>query len=234
MTNVSVYLDSRLTAKDIFGYDFDRIILATGARWRRDGLSRWHTAPVEGFDSKQIFTPDDIMAGIGPGGPVVIFDDDHYYMGAVLAEKLKMNGLEVTLVTPAGTVGQWSSNTEEMERTQRRLLNLGVKILNGKAVLAFDGDTAELTCVYTEKSFQQPAASLLTVTARQPDDKLYRQLTYDPDALKESVINSIERIGDCHAPGTIAAAVYAGHRAAREMDAPDAGDVSFRRERVTV
>ena len=35
-------------------------------------------------------------------------------------------------------------------------------------------------------------------------------------------------------PGVIVAAVYAGHRVAREMDAPDAGDVSFRRERVTV
>ena len=36
-----------------------------------------------------------------PGGRVVIFDDDHYYMGGVLAELLVNNGCSVTLVTPA-------------------------------------------------------------------------------------------------------------------------------------
>ena len=234
MRNVKLYLDSCLTAEDIFSYNFDRVILATGARWRRDGVSRWHTAPGEGFNSDRIFSPDDIMEGNDFDGPVVLFDDDHYYMGAVLAEKLQSMGLETTVVTPAGTVGAWSFNTEEQARTQRRLLNLGVKILTGKAVNDFDGDAAEITCVYTGKSFKQSAASLVTVTARLPHDELYWQLTADPDVLKDSGIKTIERIGDCRAPGIIAAAVHAGHRAAREMDAPDAGDVPFRRERVTV
>ncbi len=234
MPNVNVYLDSRLTAEDILSYDFERIILATGARWRRDGVARWHTLPAKQFDSEQIFTPDDIMAGIEPGGPVVLFDDDHYYMGAVLAEKLQTMGLEVTIVTPAGMVGEWSFNTAEQARTQAGLLNLGVEILTGKAVSAFDGNTAEIICDYTEKSFQQAAASLVTVTARRPNDALYWQLTSDPDALKQNGIKSVERIGDCRAPGIIAAAVHAGHRAAREMDAPAAGDVPFLRERVTV
>jgi dimethylamine/trimethylamine dehydrogenase len=35
-------------------------------------------------------------------------------------------------------------------------------------------------------------------------------------------------IGDCLAPSTIAAAVYAGHRYAREFDQPDS--VAFKRE----
>ena len=234
MTNVDVYLDSRLTARDIFSYDFDRVILATGALWRRDGVSRWHNAPVESFDRGRVFTPDDIMADVELRGPVVLFDDDHYYMGAVLAEKLQTMGLAVTLVTPAGTVGEWSFNTEEQVRTQRRLLNLGVNILTGKTVNAVDGDAAEIACVYTGKTFQQPAASLVTVTARKPHDALYRQLASDPVALKESGIKSLDRIGDCRAPGIIAAAVYAGHRVAREMDGPHPSDVSFRRERVTV
>jgi dimethylamine/trimethylamine dehydrogenase len=38
-------------------------------------------------------------------------------------------------------------------------------------------------------------------------------------------------IGDACAPGPIAYAVYAGHRYARELDAPDIGDaVPFKRE----
>ena len=227
-------MDSRLTARDILSYDFDHIFFATGAHWRRDGVSRWHTAPVEHFDAGRIFTPDDIMAGVEPSGPVILFDDDHYYMGAVLAEKLQSMGLDVTLVTPASVVGEWSFNTEEQVRAQGRLLNLGIKILVGMAVSAFNGDGAELTCVYTEKSFQQSAASLVTVTSRRPNDELFWQLTSDFSALQQSGIKSVQRIGDCRAPGIIAAAIHAGHRAAREMDAPDPGDVPFRRERATV
>lgn len=234
MHNVKVYLDSRLTAGDILGYDFDRVIVATGARWRRDGVSRWHTAPARGFDSEQIFTPEDIMAQVVPAGPVVLFDDDHYYMGAVIAEKLRKMGLEVTLVTPAGMVAEWSFNTQEQKRTQAGLLKLDIQIMTGKAVSAFDGKNAVITCVYTQESVQQPAASLVSVTARRPNDALYRQLISDPEALQASGIKSVERIGDCRAPGIIAAAVHAGHRAAREMDGPAAADVPFRRERVTV
>jgi len=234
LRNIDVYLDSCLTAGDVLGFGFNRIIVATGSRWQRDGVARWHTSAVKGFESKQVFTPDDITADIYVSGPVVLYDDDHYYMGAVLAEKLRTVGLDVTLVTPAGTVGEWSFNTEELARTQKRLLDLGVNILTARTVSGFDGDSAEITCVYTGKSIDQPASSMVTVTARSPNDELYRQLISDQEALAGSGINRVERIGDCRAPGIIAAAVYAGHRAAREMDAPDPGGVSFRRERVTV
>lgn len=234
MPNVNVYLDSRLTAEDILNYDFGRVVLATGSFWRRDGIARWHTSPVEAFDSDRVFTPDDIMAGVEVTGPVVIFDDDHYYMGAVLAEKLRRAGLDVSLITPAGYAAEWSKTTEEQERTQGLLLKLGVTILTGKAVSGFDGESAELICVYTGEIFRQPASSMVTVTARQPNDELYRQLVSDPDALSRRGIKSIDRIGDCRAPGIIAAAVFSGHRLAREMDAPDPGEVPFRRERVTL
>ena len=32
-----------------------------------------------------VFTPDDLMDGASPTGHVVIYDDDHYYMGGVMA-----------------------------------------------------------------------------------------------------------------------------------------------------
>jgi dimethylamine/trimethylamine dehydrogenase len=234
MRNIDVYLDSRLTAEDVLAFGFNRVVVATGSQWRRDGVSRWHTSPVRGFEGTRIFTPDDIMADVEVTGPVVLYDDDHYYMGAVLAEKLQASGLEVTLVTPAGTVGDWSFNTVEQVRTQRRLLNLGVHILTAKTVSGFDGDKAEITCIYTGKSYDQTASAIVLVTARRPNDELYRQLTAVPETLAASGIKQVEHIGDCRAPGIIAAAVYAGHRAAREMDTTDTGAFSFRRERVVV
>ena len=74
--------------------------------------------------------------------------------------------------------------------------------------------------------------ALVSVTARLPRDELYYELTANPDALAGAGIESVRLIGDCHAPATIAAAVYEGHRYARELDTevdPDA--VPFKRER---
>jgi len=72
------------------------------------------------------------------------------------------------------------------------------------------------------------------VTARIPRDELYFALETDPEALASAGIVSLERIGDCSAPGTIAAAVYAGHEFARGLDVADPKDAPFRRERAVV
>jgi dimethylamine/trimethylamine dehydrogenase len=50
------------------------------------------------------------------------------------------------------------------------------------------------------------------------------------DAVSAAGIVSITSIGDCLAPSTIAAAVYAGHRHAREFDYPLTDAVAFQRE----
>jgi dimethylamine/trimethylamine dehydrogenase len=74
------------------------------------------------------------------------------------------------------------------------------------------------------------AASVVAVTSRIPDGTLSAALAADPDRLSEAGIASVVSIGDCWAPSTIAAAVYAGHRYAREFDRPPAEDVEFARE----
>jgi dimethylamine/trimethylamine dehydrogenase len=67
------------------------------------------------------------------------------------------------------------------------------------------------------------------VTLRRPVDALYtdlQRLTADG----AGGLASLTRIGDCLAPGTIAAAVYSGHRLARELGTPRSETVPFRRE----
>lgn len=234
MSNVEIYFCSRLTLEDILSFDFPRIICATGSSWRRDGIGRWHVQPVAAFNTKGVYTPDDIMQDVKIDGPVVVFDDDHYYMGPVLAEKIHKMGHDVTLVTPSGYVGEWAEYTDELERTQKRILDLGITILTGKAVSGFQDHLAEIACIYTGRHTELPATSLVTVTARIANDDLYRQLRRDSEMLKKQGINSVVGIGDCLAPGIIAAAIYSGHRAAREMDAPPKQGLSFARERVVL
>src|SRR5262249_12113818 len=85
MRNVSVSRASRLEPEHVREMGCARVVVATGAHWRRDGVGRIHGRPVPGFDASAVRTPDDIMAGARPAGAVVIFDDDHFYMGGLMA-----------------------------------------------------------------------------------------------------------------------------------------------------
>ena len=85
--------EGEVTAEEILDYDFAHVAVATGARWRDDGVGRFHTRPIERDPALPVLTPDDLMAGTLPEADrVVIYDDDHYYMGGVLAELLVSAG----------------------------------------------------------------------------------------------------------------------------------------------
>jgi dimethylamine/trimethylamine dehydrogenase len=121
MPNVQIYLDSKLSADDVLEFGFDHVAIATGSTWRRDGVARFQTQPVPIDPAIPVFTPDDLMAGRLPKGDVVLYDDDHYYMGGVLAELLVRNGNKVTFVTPSIRVSDWSYNTLDKAIIHKRL-----------------------------------------------------------------------------------------------------------------
>jgi dimethylamine/trimethylamine dehydrogenase len=68
------------------------------------------------------------------------------------------------------------------------------------------------------------------VTARLPEDGLRLALTADPEGIRAAGIKSVTAIGDAFAPATIAHAVHAGHRYARELDAAISEEAPFGRE----
>jgi dimethylamine/trimethylamine dehydrogenase len=225
MANVSVYRDSRLTAADVQEFGAARVVLATGAHWRKDGVGRTHPRAIPGSAGTNVFTPDDVFAGTAIPGPVVVFDDDHAYMGGVIAEELRRRGLEVTLVTPAGVVSAWTEAGQEQHFIQARVLEAGIDVIVGHSLAAIGATEMEITCAYTDRHRTLPARSAVMVTSRLPDTQLY-------DALVAAGVKSVTRIGDGLNPGLIAAAVHSGHRYARELDAAPAGDLPFRIENI--
>jgi len=232
MANVESYFDSALTADDVIAFGFAHVAVATGSTWRRDGVARTLLEPIPIGDRAEALTPDDLMAGKRPAGKrVVLYDDDHYYMGGVLAELLARENYAVTLVTPAADVSNWTANTLEQGFIQTRMLELGVAIRPHHSVTAMRADAAIASCVFTGRKTELEADALVLVTARLPDDRLYLDLKDREADWAEAGIKSVKVIGDACAPGPIAYAVYAGHRYARELDAPDIGDaVPFKRE----
>jgi dimethylamine/trimethylamine dehydrogenase len=67
---------------------------------------------------------------------------------------------------------------------------------------------------------------------RQPNDTLFRELQQRIDNGAAYIPDSLSRIGDCEAPSIIAAAVFAGHRYARELDTEVDPDNRIRYDRV--
>jgi dimethylamine/trimethylamine dehydrogenase len=229
MTNVKLYLESALTKEHIHDFGADHVVLATGATWRRDGVGRALRQPIYGTEAERCFSPDDIMDGKRPPrGSVVIFDDDHYYMGSVMAELLASEGYKVTLATPGNCVSSWSEYTLEQGHIERRILKLEVEILPRHLVKSVNDGVIELVNTLTGNSVDR-AGFLVPVTMRLPNDELYYRLTATPASLRSSGIKSVRRIGDCYGPATIAAAVYEGRRYAEDFDRePNSDGVPFK------
>jgi len=235
MTNVNVYRDSRLTAEDVLGFGFEHVAVATGARWRRDGVARYNLLPIAIAPAMPVFTPDDIMDGKRPSGHVVVYDDDHYYMGSVLAELLVQAGCRVTFLTPAARAAEWSFNTLEQGLIQARLIESGIDVRTNRGLAAIAAGGVTAACSYTGREIEIACDAVVLVTARLPEDGLYLDLTARAAEWADHGLRSVRLVGDANAPAAIAWATYAGHRYAEELDAPDRGDaLPFRREVATL
>ncbi len=225
LPNVSLYLESDMTPETIAELGADHVLIATGSTWLRDATGRYATAPIAIAADADVLTPDDLMAGLRPKSRnVTIYDDDHYYMGGVLAELLRKEDYAVTLITPAAVASSYTKASLEQKVIQKRLLDLGVKIMANLGLTAIAADHLEFECVFTGKATQHAANSVVLVTARKPEDSLFPQLQIAGIACS--------RAGDCYAPGTIAAAVHSGRNFAEAFGAPavDFLDLPFRRE----
>ena len=233
LKQVSFFPGSKMDAEAIYEFDASHVAIATGATWRRDGVGRatWRSVPGV-TEHSGIFTPDDIFAGVQPEiGPVLVYDDDHYYLGGLIAEALVMAGLSVTVLTPGPEVSHWTQNTMEQHKIEERLLSLGVTLVCKRTLVSVQSDYVVTRCNLTGEEHSLPVASLVLVTARLPTNELYFGVVGADEEHLEALPFGLSRIGDCLAPSTIAAAVYDGHRYARELDNPPEPDgVPFRRE----
>ena len=230
--NVEIYLESALDENALLEFGFQHICLATGAEWRKDGVSRQHLVPLPIDKSMPIYTPDDLMNGKKPTGKVVLYDDDHYYMGGVLAELLVQAGCQVVLLTTSAQLSEWTSNTLEQHAIHKRLAEMGVEIILNRGVVAINQGEVLSNCVFTDKVQSFACDAVAMVASRVENNALYHAVKAREPDWADAGIQSVQIIGDANAPAPIAWAVYAGHRYARLLDdeTQPRDDPSFRRE----
>lgn len=237
MPNVSVFRGNELSAEDVLAIGADAVVLATGSHWVRNGIGRSSSEAFAGGELAQVFSPDDVMNGIYPeAGPVLLYDDDSFYLASVLAEVLAQRGHAVHYVTPEDVIAGWTTNTLDYRHIQKRLRKLGVHFHTSKQLLAFTGNSAQLACTYSDALETISVRSVLNVSMRLPNDGLYQSVLQREADWQAAGIGQVVCIGDALAPGLIAHAVYAGHRFAREFEAElgengDSAEVPFKRIR---
>ncbi|WP_342074980.1 FAD-dependent oxidoreductase [Yoonia sp. SS1-5] len=220
MGNVSLYAESEIGAADVADFEADNIVVATGSKWRNDGAGATTFSAIEGF-AEHALTPDDIMNGGEISGPIVIYDDDHYYMGNILAGHLAAKGHEVHLVCPLPSIAEWMGYTLESPRVLDEMVELGVHMHPNTTVHGWNDGALEVSRSDSGRVLPPiKGAHLVAVGARLPDDALLSELR-----AQSAFEGKVTGIGDCLAPGIIQAAVFSGHAEARRLigDVPKSG-----------
>src|ERR687887_308207 len=170
-----------------------------------------------------------------PGNRVVIVDNDGYFMGVSLAEKLAMEGKQVTIMTHLGHIAPYMHFTLEAPNMHRKLHKLGVEIVPYQIPTQIEPGKVTSAHVYDEEHLTEwEADAVVLVTQRRSNEALYRELKdrVGVDALGAEGITGFYRIGDCEAPRLVADCVFSGHRLAREIDSDNPeGPLPFKRER---
>lgn len=234
--NAQVFLESPMDVDAVSELNIRHVFVATGAKWRCEGVGRSYrkTIPVDG--SVQILTPDDIMSGAqSPEGRILIFDDDQIYLGGVLAYHLADAGQRVMLATPASVVSPWCDNTLEQERIQASLIAAKVDLQLSKTLARIEDGKAHLSCVYSGATIAHEIGGVIMVTERRRETNLFESLKQHLES-GELDIQTLELIGDAASPGLIADAVYSGHLAARSLgeDAKVIEQALFEREVISL
>jgi dimethylamine/trimethylamine dehydrogenase len=155
-----------------------------------------------------------------PGARVVVYDCEGYYAGAGIAELLRAEGSDVTLVTPLEKVAGVADAALEGPLLRQHLHDLGIRLVPEHTVAAITQAGVRGNDVY----------GVVLTTQRLSDNALFSELADDPGDLE-----GVYAIGDCVAPRVIADAIWDGHRLAREIDTADpAVALPWKRERTSL
>ncbi len=226
LANVEVLLGTRLDAEGVLTYGAEIVVIATGARWRADGMNGPTQAPIPGAGHDFVHTPEQVSAvdGAIDGERVIVYDTDGYFTAVGMVEMLLAAGKRVTVITPSANFAPFMFATGEGFRVNRELRAQGVEIiplhlLNEIAPEGLRGQNVWAPGGWDPVIWEADAVVL--VTQREPRDALYHELRADPRRLEREGIESLYRIGDCVAPRTIAENIFDGHRLAREIDSAD-------------
>jgi dimethylamine/trimethylamine dehydrogenase len=237
LRNVEVHTSSRHDARQVREYGAEIVVIATGCHWATDGLNSATHDTIPGADTLNEswqLTPDEVALGRKEvGHRVLILDNEAYYMGVTLAQKLAGEGHEVWFLTHRGDIAKYMDFTLEAPMMHRELHRLGVHLHPETMIEEIEPGLVTGYNIWDPSHKDRfEVDSVVLCTARLSNDQLYRELKADQGALDENGVEALYVIGDASAPRMIVDSIFDGHRLAREIDSANpALPLPFIRER---
>jgi len=223
LPNVELVLGTRLDAEAVLTYGAEIVVVATGARWRADGMNGPTQSTIPGAEQEFVHTPEQVSAAGGAiaGEHVLVYDTDGYFTAVGMVEMLLAAGKRVTVLTPFANFASFMFFTGEAYRVNRELRAQGVSFITSHVLSEITPDGLRGQNVWAPDPVHWKADAVVLVTQREPCDALYHELRTGPERMQQEGIEALYRIGDCLAPRTIAENIFDAHRLAREIDTPD-------------
>ena len=192
----------------------DHIVVASGARYRRDGFQGQTGKALPGWETGRCVTWDEIaLDKVTASGEVLVIDEMADVAAPLTAVKLARLGAKVRLLTKWPMIG-WETTAEVyLHWMLTYLYEAEVEIIADHAVKRINGTEVEIANIYVpSKSRPITADTIVMATARSSENAMYH-------LLRERG-RSVEAIGCAVAPRTVYEATLEGHRAARKLGMP--------------
>ncbi len=176
--DVDIRLDTEATPALIAELGADSVVVATGARYSRTGVSKNQLAPVPGAHYAHVLTPEDLLFDHARTGKrVVVYDNTSYEVGPGIAEMLADQGKEVIFVTADSGLAMSVAELGINKVISKRLLP---KVTFIPQTIVSTIDPANVTLIHChtgETRVLEDIDNTILVTSKPPEDGLFHALS---------------------------------------------------------
>lgn len=212
---VDVRLSTRLDAAGVLALSPDAVVVATGARPRRDGFQTWLPGrAMPGLAEIDLLTGWDVLQGAPVGRRVLLLDEIGHYESLDVAEHLVEAGHEVHFVTRYSTVAANLEMRWEMIGAVHvvRFLKGAFHVRPRSLVVSVGPGRAEVAPLEARHAVESiDVDSHVFLSGSVPDRTL-------AEALLVTAGLDVRVIGDAVGPRLLEAAVFEGNHAIRSLE----------------
>ena len=156
----------------------DHVVVASGARYRRDGFQGQTGKALPGWETGRCVTWDEIaLDKVTASGDVLVIDELADVAAPLTAVKLARLGAKVRLLTKWPMVGMETAAEVYLHWVLTYLYEADVEMIGDHAVTRIAGNRVEITNIYAPtKSRQIGADTIVMATARSSENAMYHLL----------------------------------------------------------
>jgi uncharacterized FAD-dependent dehydrogenase len=192
----------------------DHVVVASGARYRRDGFQGQTGKALPGWETGNCVTWDEVaLDKVKVSGDVLVVDEMADVAAPLTAVKIAKAGARVRLLTKWPMIGMETAAEVYLHWILTYLYEADVEMIADHAVKSINRSEIEIVNIYQPtRSRRITANAVVMATSRSSESAIYH-------LLRQRAL-SVEAIGCAVAPRTVYEATLEGHRAGRKLGAP--------------